>query len=137
MSTSFTRPRGDAVRVVHWDEEGGPPPLALYADLRVGDLVHDEGGYRSLGSYVVTAEGALSPIGKDGNGNGMIWAGVTSHLVDPVGFYATELEGAVCDIELDPRLHARALRGVELEADKDLLEGKIWWSLGSYRAGTA
>lgn len=117
---------------MQWGEDDGDPPPGLSSQLRVGDLVHDEGGYRALESRAVRPDGSLPRIGDGGNGEGIITLEISRHIGHPVEFYADELEKAVCLIELDQELHALALKGVAIARAPDGPSGVVLWAYGEY-----
>lgn len=84
---------------------------SYYPNIKYGDIIYEENGYRAINSYVYTGDfKCLSDMGP-GNGSGGISESISKNIEDPINFYKDA--NCVCDlaeIKLDTIAHMPVLR---------------------------
>lgn len=84
---------------------------SYYPNIKYGDIIYEENGYRAINSYVYTGDfECLSHMGP-GNGCGGISKYISQNIEDPINFYKDAIYvGDLTKIELDTIAHMPVLR---------------------------
>ncbi len=105
------------------DESSDECDLTLddYPDIKFGDIVYKENGYRALNSYVYANEFLNLSDLYDGNGSGAITLKVTKKIEDPLTFYTKEAIscGDIVEISLSAKFHYDVLKRIAGNRDFD------------------